>query len=678
MTGQTFHNSYEIGGQTATEGKIRRSYIVNKGDALPSSPHPTVKTLYDILLYCSREFPADKKFLGHRRLLRVVKETKEVTKMVGGVEQTETKTWSFNELSPYRWETYLDVHTKAVQIGAGLSFLGMAPKDRLTIFHSTSPEWFIMAQACYSQSITITTAYDNLGDDALIYSLNEGEITTLFTQTDLLKVVTKIGDRAPTLRNVIYSGEMTAAELQRIKDLCPQFQFYPMAQVQELGRLNPVPAVAPEPEDICCIMYTSGSTGNPKGVMLSHANVVAAVAGAVSGVFQYVSNDGCYLAYLPLAHVLEFTVEHSCMFQGIPMGYGSPRTLTDTSVRNCKGDLGELQPSFMAGVPSVWETIRKAIVAKLEQASPMEKYVFKKAYNLKKQLMRSGLPTTYVDQTIFKKIQAITGGKLVFALSGGAPIAYETQEFLSVTLCQIIQGYGMTESCGTLCVQPIREKSVYGLVGAPFPSVELKLVAAMGYEPNPTDPSIPPRGEIWARGKNIMKGYFKQPELTAEAMQDGWLMTGDIGEWRPDGSLAIIDRKKNLVKLSHGEYVAIEKMEAQYKTSKYVNNLCIHADPVKSHVVALILANELEIQKLAKSLGVDEEDYSNKDLIAAVVKDLAVAASHAEFKGAEILKVITLVKGEWTPDNEMLTAAQKLNRKAVLAKYETDLIKMYQ
>lgn len=235
----------------------------------------------------------------------------------------------------------------------------------------------------------------------------------------------------------------------------------------------------------------------------------------------------------------------------------------------------------------------------------------------------------------------------------------------------------MTESTGTLAVQPVREKSVYSIVGAPFPSVEIKLVACNAYNPNPSDGSRP-QGEIWARGANIMKGYYKQPELTKETLtQDGWLMTGDVGEWREDGSLAIIDRKKNLVKLSHGEYVAIEKLESQYKTSRLIINMCIHADSLQSYIVAIVVPNEPEMAKLFKSLNVTPGEYSNQKIIDAVVKDFAACAKGAEFKGAEVLKAVAITDEEWTPENGLLTAAQKLNRKAILTKYAAQIDSLY-
>lgn len=230
-------------------------------------------------------------------------------------------------------------------------------------------------------------------------------------------------------------------------------------------------------------------------------------------------------------------------------------------------------------------------------------------------------------------------------------------------------------------MQGLAEAGVYGSVGGPHPSIEMKLVKTGGYSPNPTDPSEPPRGEIWARGANIMKGYFKQPETTSETLtSDGWLMTGDIGEWQKDGTLKIIDRKKNLVKLSHGEYVALEKLEAQYKTSSYVQNMCIHADPLESHIVAIIVPVPRDLTALAETLGVKgdlDQICSDAKVTQQIAKEMRDIAQQAGFKGAEILKALVLVPGEWTPENEMLTAAQKLKRKQIVQAYSKHIDKMY-
>ncbi|KAI8896965.1 hypothetical protein BC833DRAFT_527622 [Globomyces pollinis-pini] len=668
--------TYELGEATETDGRPRRMFS-NKGQPLVTIPHPTVKTLYDILLYGCRVFPASQHLFGDRELRNIVEETKDVTKTVNGVETTEKKTWKYFDLGPYRWITYRDAKEITTAIGAGLVKLGLKKNDKLTIFASTSKEWMLMTYGCYSQGKVITTAYDNLGVDALIFSVNESEATAMFTQSDLFNVVKEIGTKCPTLKHIIYKGSPSETVLADVKKVVPHFNFVSFDELQKVGKDHPVAPNPPSPDDLCCIMYTSGSTGNPKGVMLSHKNLIASLAGAKVIVDGLVEAGDVYLAYLPLAHVLEFLLENILVFIGIPLGYGSTRSLTDASCRNCKGDLRELRPSVMAGVPAVWETIRKGVLSKLSEANPTQQKVFHLAYQLKKHLINLGLPHSFMDKIVFKKISDNTGGRLRVALSGGAPMAPETQEFLTVTLCHIVQGYGMTESCGFIAVQGLSDKGILGVVGTPSPACEVKLVATNNYNPNPTN-GKKPQGEVWVRGDNMMSGYYKQEKVTAESFgPDNWFMTGDIGEWNEDGTLSIIDRKKNLVKLSHGEYVALEKLESQYKTSKLILNMVVHADSLQSYIVALITVNPKEMENLMNTLGIQTTDYSHPKLVEAFGKNLLQCAKNGGLKSAEVLKVFTLVHDEWTAENGFLTAAQKIKRKEILAHYKSDVDRMY-
>lgn len=171
--------------------------------------------------------------------------------------------------------------------------------------------------------------------------------------------------------------------------------------------------------------------------------------GAVNKILgHHVTSKDSMLAYLPLAHILEFVVENLCIFWGVTLGYASPKTLTDASVRNCKGDIKEFRPTVMTGVPAVWESIRKGVLAKVNALSPKAQSIFHKAFATKAWLLERHMPTAFLDKTVFGKIREQVGGRLRFALSGGAPVSIETQRFLSVTLCPILGGYGMTESCG--------------------------------------------------------------------------------------------------------------------------------------------------------------------------------------------------------------------------------------
>jgi long-chain acyl-CoA synthetase len=401
------------------------------------------------------------------------------------------------------------------------------------------------------------------------------------------------------------------------------------------------------------------------------------VAGLNSSLDNTLREDDVYLAYLPLAHILEFVCEHFMMFKGIRLGFGSPRSLSDASVRNCNGDLRELRPTIMAAVPTIWETLRKGILAKVQKSSPFQQKVFSAAIELK-QLFPLFKPLhALLDEKVFKAVKDVAGGRLRYALSGGAPISAETQLFMSACMCPLAQGYGMTETCGVIAVQDIIEAGKPGSVGAPGSCAEVRLVASGSYNPNPERGNAQ-QGEIWVRGGNIMKGYYKAPELTKETItSDGWLQTGDIGEWTDAGCVKIIDRKKNLVKLSHGEYIALEKLESEYKTCTLVGNMMIHADPLESYIVALIQPNMAELKRIALELGVDSNVETDPKVHRAVLLKLAETATRAGLAGAEVLKTFTIVAEEWTSENGLLTAAQKLQRKNVLQAYEKEISRMY-
>ncbi|KAJ3169237.1 long-chain fatty acid-CoA ligase [Geranomyces variabilis] len=668
----------EVGEPTATRGRARRN--IRSLHGLQERPHEDIRTVHDVLIHSVR-VNGTKRAMGTRPIIRQITEEKEITKMVAGVPTKEIKKWNFYELGAYSWMTYNDVKEAACRIGAGLRQIGLKADDRLTLFASTSRDWQLVAHAAWSQSITITTAYDTLGEEGLAFSLNEGEITTMFTNAELLKMLLKIASKVPTLQKVIYNGKADEKLLAQIKDSLPNYQLYSLDEIMALGEQHPTPTVPPKSDDVALIMYTSGSTGNPKGVLLTHGNIVAAIAGAKNLTDPIMKEEEVYLAYLPLAHVLEIVVEQLCISEGVQIGYGSVRTLTDASVRNCKGDIRELAPTIMTGVPAVWETIRKGVETKVKKASPTTKKIFGFACALKWELLKLGLPTFFLDQTVFKPIRDQTGGRLRFALSGGAPMPKETQKFMSTCVCTVVQGYGMTETCAATSIQLPTDPWMLGRVGPPTACVEIMLTKVEDTNYAPTNRPHP-QGEIWLRGPSIMKGYYKNPKATAETLtEDGWLMTGDIGEFHPDGTLAVIDRKKNLVKLSNGEYIALEKLESQYKMSSYVHNICVYADPEQSFCVAIVNPVEKELINLGKEKGVASDDLehiaNHDEVVKTVLADLRAVAKRADFKPAEILGSIVIAHDIWTPENGMLTAAQKLKRKEIIDEHKETIAEMY-
>jgi long-chain acyl-CoA synthetase len=381
------------------------------------------------------------------------------------------------------------------------------------------------------------------------------------------------------------------------------------------------------------------------------------VAGVDVIVGQYLGPGDSLLTYLPLAHILEFVFENAVLYWGGTMGYGTIRTLSDTSVRKCKGDIRELKPTVLVGVPQVWETVKKGIISKVEAGGMVTKNLFWGAMAAKSFLLGSGLPGSGIlDAVVFNKVKDATGGKLRICMNGGGPISKETQRFISLAITPMIGGYGLTETTamGALMDPLSWSDSVLGEMPA---SIEVKLVdfADAGYFSTNT----PPQGEIWIRGGGVTAGYLDLESETKEAFtDDGWFKTGDIGEFDSMGQLRIIDRKKNLVKTLAGEYIALEKLESVYRSAPIVANICVYAAEDKMKPVAIIVPNEPVLKKLASENGIQGdhlEELCHQDKVNSLaLKQLQQAGQRGGLASFEIIDGVVLADEEWTPQNVSL------------------------
>ncbi|XP_020228499.1 long chain acyl-CoA synthetase 9, chloroplastic [Cajanus cajan] len=596
------------------------------------------------------------------------------------------------ELGEYKWLTYGEVFESVSSFASGLAMLGHRREERVAIYADTRDRWFIALQGCFRRNVTVVTIYASLGEEALCHSLNETEVTTVICGRKELKSLGKVGGQLDTVKRVICMDDDIPFVFSS-DDAQNGWTSTSFADVERLGRENPVEADLPLSADVAVIMYTSGSTGLPKGVMMTHGNVLATVS-AVMTIVPNLGPKDVYLAYLPMAHILELVAENLIAAVGGSIGYGSALTLTDTSskVKEGKtGDATELMPTVMAAVPAILDRVRDGVLRKVNAKGGLSKKLFDLAYARRLHAINGswfgawGLEKALWNFLVFKKVQAILGGRIRFILCGGAPLSGDTQRFINICLgAPIGQGYGLTETCAGGTFSDFDDTSV-GRVGPPLPCSYIKLIdwPEGGYS---TNDSPMPRGEIVIGGPNVTLGYFKNEEKTKESYKVDergmrWFYTGDIGRFHKDGCLEIIDRKKDIVKLQHGEYVSLGKVEAALLASPFLDNIMVHADPFHNFCVALVAVSRPALEQWASEQGIAYSNISElcrkEEAMKEVNASLLKEAKAARLEKFEIPAKIKLVSDPWTPESGLVTAALKLKREIIRKTFQEDLSKLY-
>eukprot|EP00542_Grammatophora_oceanica_P013634 CAMPEP_0194053800 /NCGR_PEP_ID=MMETSP0009_2-20130614/51298_1 /TAXON_ID=210454 /ORGANISM="Grammatophora oceanica, Strain CCMP 410" /LENGTH=583 /DNA_ID=CAMNT_0038702061 /DNA_START=68 /DNA_END=1815 /DNA_ORIENTATION=- len=513
-------------------------------------------TLYAMALHSFKQY-GDRKFMGTRKFL--------------GWKSKTVK--EFGEIS---WKTFGEVDKVAHKFGAALRKSGvvaapdMATLDKLkkpcsiAIFENTCSEWLISAMGAFSQSVIVTTVYATLGLDAVIDAVNDGSISVIVcNKTNVGKLVEKI-KKMPTLKTIVYTNDVIAPDDKTVIPSAPRgVTIASFDDFVASGDTDAYPPVPPKPDTCAVIMYTSGSTGKPKGVVVKHKNMVAAST-SIGKTVEIRPGEDVYLGYLPLAHIMELGAEFILMGEGCTICYADPKTLTTKGAYPI-GALEQYSPSVMVGVPKIWDALKKGIQAKVAASSPVSQFLVNTAFAARGFALGLGYDTPLFKALVFKKFAKVTGGNLRIALSGGGPMNAEVQKFVRICFgIPTLQGYGLTETCAALTMQGMDDDRT-GIAGAPVPCVEAKMESCPEFVDKGGQPylskdtvdvdgnAVHGRGEILVRGANITLGYYMMPDKTKEEYDaDGFFHTGDIGQFMEDGSIRIVDRKKNLVKLKGG------------------------------------------------------------------------------------------------------------------------------
>ncbi|VDM44927.1 unnamed protein product [Toxocara canis] len=578
---------------------------------------------------------------------------------------------------PYVWLTYKEVIDKSVNFAYGMLSLGITPGQDtfIAIYAKNRPEWVISEMAIYNTSSVVVSLYDTLGAAARVFIINQASIELVVCDTeDNANALVKCKPECPTLKHIVVMDSFSKQFKENAK--AAGISVYNFDEIEKLGlQLDPKPPLkAPKPEDLCTICYTSGTTGMPKGVLLTHGNVIASTT-----VYQFLKNcsftpKDVMISYLPLAHMYERILESVTYQSGARIGFfkGSIRTLAD--------DVKELKPTVFPLVPRVLTRIFDAVIAEVEK-SAIRKRVFTLAVAHKTRKMHKGVlrNDSFIDKRIFKKIREQLGGNVRFMSTGSAPIAEDVLNFARAAVgCIIVEGYGQTE-CAAAATLGMDADTTTGHVGVPLLCNAIKLIDVPELNYFAKDDV----GEICIRGYNVFKGYYKNEELTRETLdEEGWLHTGDIGKWTENGTLKIIDRKKHIFKLQQGEYIAPEKIENVYVHSKYVMQVFVYGESLKTCLVAVVVPEEKLLRKAAtEQMGMQdatlEELCSNEVLKKLIIDDMIDTGKKGGLQSFEQVKDIYVSPERFSIENGLLTPTLKGKRPNLKAHFSEQIERMY-
>lgn len=577
----------------------------------------------------------------------------------------------------YDWLTFKQVFDDARKIGSGLGAKGFTRQEGgfLGIFASNSPKWVIAEQACNMYSYVVIPLYDTLGAEACDYIINNNEIHIVFVDTlDKAKSLLVNHEQIPTLQTIILGNAAVTDEISELSKKA-DVQVMSWEDLLELGANNIREADPPKPEEMATICYTSGTTGNPKGVVLSHKNLISDVSSCLliwEKLGVTVDHNDVHISYLPLAHMYERLCQAAVYQIGGRVGFFGG------DVKNLLNDIVLLKPTIFPGVPRLLNRIYDKVQADISQ-SWIKSSIFHFCLNRKLAEVTSGTirKDSWWDKLVFRKMHAMMGGNVRIMITGSAPLSPEVFNFCRAAFgCYFMEGYGQTEATAA-CTVTYPGDTEIGHVGPPIPSNFVKVVDV----PEMNYFAKDKHGEVCVKGPNVMSGYYMQPEKTAEAIDsDGWLHTGDIGQWLPNGAMKIFDRRKHIFKLAQGEYIAPEKIEQIYVRSPLIAQIFVDGNSLKSSTIGIAVPDPDTFVAWAAKHGHtgDISALCKLDAVKdAVMADINDVGRNAGLKSFELVRGLVLWPELFSVENNLLTPTFKAKRNELRKMFAKQIDEMY-
>lgn len=561
--------------------------------------------------------------------------------------------------------SYAEYGQRARALGCGMIELGMAFGDRVALLSENRPEWVIADQGILMAGGATVPVYPTLTGKQSAYVINDcGAKIVLVSSVAHLKKLLEVREEIPAVTHLVVFDDAQLPDAEGVFRLKEVVQLGEQCLEKHGGELTRR-GEALTPDSLASIVYTSGTTGEPKGAMLSHGNFQSN-ASEVLPIIGLHETD-VFLSFLPLSHVLERCANFVAVSAGAANAYAE-------SVDAVPANLMEVKPTILVSVPRLFEKIKARVFEKVKNDPPLTQKIFHWALGLagekiEREEQHKGVHFglafghTLADHAVFAKIREKTGGNLRFCISGGAPLPAEVGRFFQMIGITIIEGYGLTETSPVIAASRPGEIK-FGTVGRPIPGVEVKL----GEE-----------NELLARGPNIMKGYYNNPEATAAVIDaDGWFHTGDIAQFDEEGRIRIVDRKKEIIVMSNGKNVAPQPIENALKASLYVEQAMLVGDR-RNFITALVVPNFEQLKAFASEHRLDASNLpallQHPQVQGLFAREIEKACQ--DFANFERVKKFSLLPREFDPAKNELTPTLKVKRRVVCDNFAAEIEAMY-